>query len=324
MARYVGIGKETTFKTKATPDMFIDMVSYDITGEKGALLGETGAYRALRDVWVGAVIVRGSFEHIFDANSAARLLYLGLGSVTTTPDDAVSPVAYKHELTPAESIPSATLELGHEGSEVRFILGTGISRLEIGAVAREVVMCTAEIIGAREELAAPSTPTFDHILPFIFGRADVLRAGTSIKTNCQAFRLTIENSIPDDAHVLGSLELPKLHLQGLSIEGEIEWQFSDYSEYKRFLGSTTATTFLDTHESFSLKLSLKGGSTGSTVTGYGDYLCEIELPKCYYLESGVPVARRDRIVQSIRFRAVHDPTSGYPIKATVINKKSAP
>lgn len=323
--RSIGIGKETSFATKATPDKFFDLTTHSLTAEREPLLAETIAYRAVRDAWPGPVRITGSLEGILDANIAARLLYSAVTEVSTSDDGESPPTAYKHEFTPAQSVNTVTISADDgESSEIPYFLGCAVRSLEIRAEARALVTFTADILGAKVKLDSPINPTFDHITPFIFHQSTVTRAGNDITNRVQSFSITVENDIPDDAHVLGSMYLPRMWAQGLSVTGEIELQFLDWEDYKRFLGSATATEFQSTMESFTLKLTLLGGDTGSSAAGFDKYKLEIDIPKAYYLESEVHFERRERIVQTIRWRGVHDTTSGYPIKFTVINKNSEP
>jgi len=326
--RYIGFGKETTYGTLAAPDKFFDMVRHSVRCIRELASAETMAYRTDRGDYVTTVRVEGDLEGLADPNVLARLLYHNLGDVTTTPDSGTAPVAYKHEFTPVgigASLPSCTIELGDGGDTVRYAKGCGIATLNLEAAAGELVTFTASVIGQDEELAAKSTTiTFDDLRPFRYFEGTLTRAGADISAKVQAFRITIANGIPDDAYTLAAKHLAKLYIQELSITGEIEIVFEDWEDYKRFYGSETATEPQDTVTPFALNFKLTGDTTESSVSGYENYQVEFDLPQVKYTGAESPFEQRNRIVQTFAWKATHDKSKGYAIKAIVINTNSEP
>ena len=282
---------------------------------------ETAGLRARRYRVPGPYRVSGSFDMVVAPDNIALLLKAGLGSVSTT---AGGGGAYKHEFTPADTLPSLTLEVCPDvGSRSRQIVGVGITSLGFEATAREVLTCSVDVLGQKETLVSPSSPTLPSLRPFIFFEGSLSLGGSDV-ANVEAFRFTIENDIPDDAFVLGSRFLPGLRVQGMTVSGDMDVAFTTWDLYKRFFGNATASTPQTSLESVSLTLTFTGESTGDTTAGYENYKFIAEFPKVYFDTSEANFDRRDRIVQSLGWTAIYDSASGYICKLTVINTDATP
>jgi len=312
--RFVGIGIESSYATRKTPDKFYDFVGHSVSLEQELLLHESIAHRAPPLGVAGSRRVSGDFEGILDSLNCLRLMYLLLGSCDTTPDEAGSPTAYKHELTPSNELPSFTLELNHDYTKSRFLVGCGLNRIEIRANAGELVTFTAEVTGSNEEVDSASSPSTVTVgTPFVFHKAALKKNGTTLAL-VKTFSLRIENNIADDVFVLGQQGLAKLIPQALTIEGELELVFEDESMYNTFLNASD----------FELELELTGGSTGSTVSGFETEKLVITLPKVMLSEGTWQFSRREMVEYTFRLRGLHDKSSGYAIKATIINTEAEP
>jgi len=322
VTRFIGIAEETTYGTPVASVEYVDVVSESIVGEQSFLDLDTAGSRWIRARYPGAWVQSGSIDLIPNASRISKFLKWALGNVTTT-GDATTPTAYKHEITPASTLPSFTLEIFPDvGSYSRQITGCGITSLRFEAPAREFVTATVDIIGRKEKLISPTTPSFVSRRPFIFYDGSV---SGLVSANVEAIRLTIENDIADDAFVIDDRFLPGLRVQGMTVTGELDIAFLNWDIYRKFLGSATALEPGATADSYSLTVTFTSTEqTGSAVAGYEYYQMKFELPEIYLDTSTANFDRRDRIVQGVSFTAAYNDTAGYIIKATVINEKSAP
>ncbi|RLE67001.1 MAG: hypothetical protein DRJ38_00075 [Thermoprotei archaeon] len=321
MARFIGLAEESSYGNAATIDHWIDVVSESITSDQQMIDVETAGLRARRYRVPGPYRVGGSFDMVVAPDNITLILKAALGSATTTDSGGG---AYKHEFTPADTLPSLTLEICPDvGSLSRQVVGVGITSLGFEATAREVLTASVDVIGQKESLVSPSSPTLPSLRPFIFYEGALSLGGSDV-ANVEAFRFTIENDIPDDAYVLGSRFLPGLRVQGLTVSGDMDVAFLSWDLYKRFFGSATATEPQTSLESVSLTLTFTGESTGDSTSGYENYKLIAEFPKVYFDTSEANFDRRDRIVQSLGWTAIYDSSSGYICKITVINTSSTP
>jgi len=321
LARYLGIGEETTFGTPVSPAEYIDIVSESISADRATIFPETvrrGPYFARP----GGYVPSGDIELFASANSIARFLKWAYGKVTTTVDDAVSPVAYKHEYIIDKALKSFTAEIAPDvGGSARQLAGCAVSSLAMEAVARELLAVTVSVVCAKEAKITETTPTFDTLEPFVFHEGVASIAG-STNNKVEAFRSTVENTIPDDDFVLGDQFRPRLHVLGVSITGSLSMSFEDWDEVERFYGGPGKTSPQSNVGEAALKLEFTGPDTGSTVAGYEKYKLILEIPKASYRTTSFNVDRRERIVQEIEWTALFDSGISSWIKATVINKMS--
>jgi len=327
MVRFIGIGKESTYRTAVSVTEYIDVISESIEPSWDRVKLEQAGYRFATDKLPGGFKETGSIDLYVDAQSISKFFEGLLGSVSTS-DDGQSPVvAYKHTITPATSLPSYTLEVFPESPATysRQIAGTGILSMRLEAEAGSPITASIGILGAKESLISPSStsPTFANVSPLPFNNSSVEMEDSAIAT-VEAFRLDISNTIPDDAFVLNDMFLPALRLEGGEVTGEMDIAFTAWSYYQRFYGSASATEPSESPSTVKIELIGTGGSTGSSGAGYENYSLHITLPKCRLDTSRANFDRRSRIVQRLGFEALYDSSSGYAIQVEIVNTKSAP
>jgi len=327
MTRFIGIGKESTYRTAVTVTEYINVISESIVPDWDRVRLEEAGYRFATDKLPGGFKETGNIDLYVDAESISKFFEGLLGDVSTDDDGASPPVAYKHTITPATSLPSYTLEIFPESPAdySRQVSGVGILSMRLEAEAGSPITATVGILGAKEELISPSstTPTFANVSPLPFNNSSVEMDDSAIAT-VEAFRLDISNTIPDDAFVLNDMFLPALRLEGGEITGEMDLAFTSWSYYQQFYGSSSATEPSETPDTVKIELIATGGSTGSSGTGYENYKLTITLPKCRLDTSNANFDRRSRIVQRLGFEALYDTSSGYAIQVEIVNTKSAP
>ena len=319
--RYLGIAKETAYGTAVAPTKYIDFSSFSVNPVRENLYPPTAQRREL--VWKkeGPVREKGSLEVEVRPDEIDSFAYWGLGSGTTTA--AGDSLAYQHMIRPSEhEIYSFTTEAGSIGTYARRINGCFITSLKFEAAARENLTCSLDITGRSETLVTPAqSQTFQTELPFAFHEAAVTLGGSSF-TTMEAFRVSIENSVDEDAFVLGNQFLPGIRLEGINVTGDIELTFNSWTEYQRFLASTTATTF-GVQNSFALKVIFTSvQTTGSVSVGYENYLIEFDLPAIHYDTVEVNEEKRDRIVMTASYTALYNTSSAYAVRVKIINTNS--
>jgi len=322
VARYFGLGEETAFATPVSVSKFIDIVSESISADRATLYPET-IRRGPMFARAGPYVPAGDIEMFVNAKNIAQFLKGAFGKVTTTADDAVSPVAYKHEFEISTPLPSYTFEIGHDvGGYARQLAGCAIRSLEIAATARELLSATIGVIAAKEARVTASTPTYEDLEPFVFHEGIVEIAGSQ-NNKVEGVTLTLENTIPDDDLVLESQFRPRLHVLGIGITGTLSISFEDWTEVERFYGAAGATSPQTAVGEASVKLTFTGPDTGSTVAGFEKYKLIYEVPKAVYNTISFNLDRRERIINEIEVTARYDASLGSWAKATLINKDSS-
>jgi len=317
MTRYIGVAIEPTYGAVQAPVEFIDAVSESVRGEQSTIYIETaGLGRSTRQAVPGPWTESGDIDLIVGPENIEYILKATLGhSQYAESGDG----AYKHIFTPASTIPSLTIEISPDvGNKARRIRMCGISSLRLEAVAREVLTATASIVGGKEEIVSESVPTFSTKRPFVFYDGTLSINGGKV-ARCEAWRGTYENTIADDAFVLGSRFLPTLIVGPCNFSGDMDLQFTDWTYYETYLGGTEPGKTLT---NLSIELNFVGETTGSSVSGYKNYQLKIEIPKVYLDTSEANFDRRERIVQSCDWHAIYDPTAGYLCRFTLVNTRT--
>jgi len=321
--RVLGIGKETSFKSGATPDLWLDLVGHSVSVRRENLWLESAWHRTPHTMLGGPYVAEGDIDLILTPHGTLRLVYLAMGRLASTEaDDDTSPTAWKHDIKITDDqLPTAEFDIFFDNYNFK-VLGAVVRRLEISMVARELVAATVGILGAKVQVGTGGGSSPAEEKPWYPSTVVVKKDGTEIPGKVQAFRLTIENSVADDAHVLGSLELPNMFTQGVEVSGEIEIQFSDWDEYQSFLGGSepqqeVSPCFLEVY--------IYGDETGSTVADFERHCMKIFLSRCYYTESDVHFTRRERVVQRISFKAASKIGDvGAPLSIWIYTTRSEP
>ncbi|MBS7627034.1 hypothetical protein KEJ51_08410 [Candidatus Bathyarchaeota archaeon] len=304
--RYLGVGEESTFGTAVTANKFKDVISENLRLDKRYLFPDTVRGRAVFKKLPGPVIVRGEVVMLLASEPDTKFFYWGLGSKST---EQLATGVYQHTITPADTVKSFTARVGAEQFE-RVIPGCIIDTMTVEAVAGETATTTLSIVGANESKTTIGTPSFGAVSELNFSGATVT-IGSSTASYCRAFRLRVNNNIAiDRMYALGSQTMKRMEVGRRVVDGSLDLQFADSTEYDRFLAG----------QDFTLNVKLEG----DTISGDYKHTVEIDLPKVIYTSDTAPLlTRRDPIRITAPFRAMFDSTSGYDIAVKVTNTESS-
>ena len=307
MARYLAMGKEDVFGQEATSYRYIDLASEGLRTEHEWIMPELAGYRWKRMAMRGTMRVGGSVDAYAQFGSLGIFLLAALGAVSTSqPDPTGAPSVYRHEFTPADSLPSYTLRVASEVTGRQF-LGCVCSSLELSIAPGELLGISLEVVGQREEAFSPGEPEWDDS-PYV-GFADLVSAEVGgSPVSLEALTLTIENDLADDAFELGSAYLPEIPVQALSITGSFDLKFKDRTHLDRFLSGEETSLYLRFE--------------GPEIEGGLRYCLELDLPRIIYKTAGANVSGRERLVESVEFEALFDPAEGRIIKAVLQNTEA--
>lgn len=323
MAKFAGVAEETTWRTPVTATEWLDIVSESVNPEQGWIDVDTAQDVTLVSRVPGPYLVSGSLEMIVNPDNITKLLKWLMGAVTSTQDGTNQ--RWKHEFKPDKTFKSFTLELAPEvETKSRQIAGCVVRSLALEAPAREIVTASVDVLGAKDKQIDPSTPTFSALRPFVFFDGGLSLGGSPV-ADVEAFTCTLSRDIPDDIHVLGDRWMPDATKRGqrFTVEGSMDVAFLTWSLYKRFWGGAAVVEPALIPAFVALDLNLIGDTLGGS-GDYANYACKVNLPRCTLNTSEANFDRRDRIVQSLGFSAVYDPTAAYAAKVMVVNAKNTP
>ncbi|MEM2982820.1 MAG: phage tail tube protein [Candidatus Bathyarchaeia archaeon] len=304
--RYLGVGEESTFGTAVTASKYKDVVSENLRLDKRYLFPDTVRGRTVFKKLTGPVIVRGDVMMLLASEPDAKFFYWSLGSKST---EQLATGVYQHTITPADTIKSFTARVGAEQFE-RVIPGCVADALTVEAVAGEIATTTISVVGVNESKTTIGSPSFGTVKELGFNEATVSIGGTS-KTYVRAFRLRVNNNLAvDRMYALGSQTMNRIEVGRRVVDGSLDLQFADSSEYDRFLAGND----------FALNIKFEG----ATISGGYKHTVEIDLPKVIYTSDTAPLlTRREPIRITAPFRAMYDSTSGYDVAVKVTNTESS-
>ncbi|MGQ9543683.1 MAG: phage tail tube protein [Candidatus Bathyarchaeia archaeon] len=304
--RYLGVGLESTFGSEVTAEKYKDVVSETLRLDKRYLFPDTVRSRVVTKKLTGPIMVRGDINMLLATEPDGRFFYWTLGSKSTS---QLETGVYQHLITPADTIKSFTARVGVEKFE-RVIAGCLIDMLTVEAVAGEIASLTLSVIGASESKTSIGSPTFSSRRELNFNEATV-KIDDSEVSYVRAFRLRVNNNVtPDRMYALRTSEkMNRIEVGRRVVEGNLDLQFVDSSEYDRFLAG----------DEFSLNVKFEG----ETLSSY-KHTVEIDLPKIVYTSDTAPlITRREPIRITAPFRAMYDSTAGYDVQVKVINSESS-
>jgi len=319
VVKFIGLGKEASYAVSVARTHYLDIVRESLNPDQGYIDPETAAYREGRLRIPGPYIVSGDVDILVDPDSILEILSALTGQSPTTPAGTLKTYTF----TPQSSLFSVTMEVAPGipttgTAKARLLKGAVIKSARFEAPARELITCTLGIHAASDHLRDAGTPTFSTKRPFVFYDGTLYIAGSAV-ANVEAFRVTVENDVPEDTHSLGSRYLQGIRLGGITISGDMDLAFDDWDQYKRFWGSATATEPSNTAESVKIKLHCT--STDSVAAGS---FCQFEiyLPKVYFDTTRANIDRRERIIQGIDFTGIYHSSIQAGVKFTVKTDRS--
>ncbi|MEM4497307.1 MAG: phage tail tube protein [Nitrososphaerota archaeon] len=301
MPRYIGLGKQTEWDSAASPSVYLDPLSVDVSPEREIYQVRPVSGRFATEFYPLTVKVGGDIEMLVNPQTFGHILHMFFGNVLT---ESAGTTAKKHTFTPKdvdESLPIYTLEIG-SGSIYRRILNCVADSLSIEASAGEPVTATVGILGTREEAASSRTPTYPTVRYFTASDAVITIGGQARKL--RSFSIEMNNNMVDDHYVLGSKYLPKHLLGEFEATGSFEIELDEYSYLSDLLADS--------------EVSIQATFTGDQIETGVNYKLDIIIEKAILETWSAEVSHAEAIVQEIDFIARKTSTNP-PVKIELTN-----
>lgn len=292
----------------------VDQVSEDISEEHGFVYVQTSAKRNPRNRLLGPRVLGGEIAAPLYSRGTPTLLYYALGSsVTTEPVTMLSPPNFKHDITPANTVPAFRMGIGKDLNEHQFV-GCAMKGVKIDYSVGDPALCTFDLL-VRKELApatlqTPTFPDYDIKERTFLGVEVAVQVDTVPVGYVRSLSIDISNDLVEDNHSFGSRELPDLRVQGLEVTGTATIAFNDIARYNDVLNEAEAKwEFLF--------------STGTI--GMADYRqVEIVLPKLSFDTAKLPTDSNKEYILEVNFTAEIDPgVDEDPLTINVYNDETA-
>jgi len=289
---YLGVAKETTYGVGVAPATFIEYTDESIANTinpitSGALVGSRFKNSILMS---GIIDIGGNFKFEANPDNVGLIIGAALGSETTT--QVGTTTAYDHVITPADSLPSLSIEIGRDVKVSRYA-GCVIDGLTFNADINSILSIEAAIKGASEnDSVSAATASYSSKLPYIFTMGTI-KIDTVTVAYVKNLSLSLANNLFGDRYVLnGSQERVGLQPQGSQVTGSMELEFTSdgYAQRTKYLNGTAVA------------LQIIFTSTEEIETGYY-YTLTIDVPYIKYQKADANVGGPDVIPFSVDFEA---------------------
>jgi len=307
LARYLGIGKETTFGTAVAPTKYIAIVSENIALDKSILLSEDIQSRQVSRWREGTEKVVGGWRYYPHYEDIGEVLLGLLGSVATTQPDATNaPNTYQHIFTPGDTIPTWTVEVGLDSVTAKQAVGVAVEALRLALRPDSLLDVDVRVLGKSLGIATLGSPSFGSLAPIAFSDVSSMFVAGSAASLIE-FELNVANNINDGVFVLGSRQLDRVEVGYIEVAGRFSLAFDNTTQMNKFLSGDES----------SLQVKIEGSVIESTYK----YTLQIDLGRIVYNAAEEFIDRRERIIENVEFIALK-PANDDILKFTLINTET--
>lgn len=292
---WLGVGKETTWGTAATPTYFIpfedvkpndNITTVDDQGVRGVM---ATTFNTLQSIAQGEMEVSGD---VFpDSIGLYLLAMLGSDNVTGT---TTKTHAFKLGTTQP---PSLTMAF-YDGTSMRNYAGQIISDLEFTWAKNAALKYDVKGVGKKSATATAATPSITTTVP-LMGWNFGLTIGGTADLNLSGFKLSFKRKVTPVQTANNSQDMQACYAGGLEVTGSMTFEKADDTELSAFLNGTKQAIVL----------------TGTqATTSYG-----ITFTITNGIFTKAPVSLKDLVEIDVDFNGIYNTTDGGPAAVTLIN-----
>jgi len=295
----------------------LDVISEDITPERGHIYPATSTGRTRRGKITGPKSWSGSIESPFFPLEAASLVYYALGTDTFTLDMPVSGINI-HTLSQAISLPSFIVAIGRDDQSHEYT-GCVATGCTLDYAPDATLTQSTDVFFRKEQprmtLDSITFVDFD-VDDRAFGGVEVTpgigtanTAGPAAVTFVESASVAWTNEFSDDAFALGSEFLPANIVANYEVTGSFDIRFTATSDVYDDVVSST-------NKAFDLDATFGSGTAERRV--------HVRMDNISYDSTSIPTDGNQRFVQTVEFTAenadgVGDSAAGNPLEIDVIN-----
>lgn len=336
---YFGIARQTTPGTpETTPEIYIPTEELpDIKSEPANYYAKEfrGIFSEINNVYRKPTLKSsGKVSMPLYADPMTYLLLGVFGKVTSTKVSTETGTVdiWMNNYIMAETLPIWTCFIGTRGLtsldkdlNVERYHDMMIKSMTISVKPEENMEVSVELEGASGDIqTGQKTPTYTAKRPLNFADIEI-RIGNNINCQTDEFEMTIDRGVQTNRVMctagLSAWEPNFMYPTTTSVEGSFTMYFSDYDEYRYFLGSMQADEMLtDTYrgDDASRRLEIKiNGQKIDDTQEQRDNLTFL-LNKIYYDDSPIERSFDDRLKITFNFKAGWDPTPPNNAPASII------
>jgi hypothetical protein len=243
MARYIAVGKETTYGQDVAQTEYVDAIDDNLSADNGVISDQSMGARGNQKPAPGLFKTGRTFKVIVEPENIGLLLLALMG--TDTPSTLETGV-YKHVFTPGAAAQYLTLGGGTDvtGGQ-RTNPGFAVRKAKFSSSPGAKLLAEFDGFGKSLHVDALASPSFSTKQPFHHVHSSA-KIATVAKTYIKAMTIEVENQYEEEDYTLGSRELRSAPLKGFLVKGTMDVLFDQLDTLKLFLGSTIAAAPLTT------------------------------------------------------------------------------
>lgn len=256
-----------------------------------------------------------------------HLLYGVFGDKSVTGDGTATP--YTHVFEQANVPPTFTFHSGITNTESMFpkvYSNAMLDSFKFSLKEKEQAKVDAEFATAPVVLdTADETPTYSaqDPVPFVFPELKFKWAdygtGATQDMYIQSVDFEIKKNVKTEHTANNELGPSIFASTGFELSGKFSKIFQNLDEYKKFLGSASATKFVNTVMYKNIELEMEGKAIPG-VTPVAKYKLNVVIPRVLVTKSDVKYSGDDILKYDFDFRAMKDNVTGKTASATLISK----
>lgn len=320
---YAGLGFEGdgSYGSAVSPSIYSDIISDGFSYDNGVQYLNTIRSRGRYEGTAGALEDSGEIElPVGPENGIGELLLGCLGSVSTTTTDAGTDGTDDygtHTFTPAQTLPSLTVELGLGQIDSVAHTGVAVDTLELSHTSEEYLTASFELPAKQPEiLDSQSTPTYSDLRPFIYHDGQLSIDSTDRSVDLEELTISLENDVEGQYRAERSVQHMVVGERAITAEASLD--FEDITQFEKALGATGATTPENTL--FEGSMEMVWTSPEEIPDGMGQqYTLTATLPNVVIETHEANLNENDLIMENVTFGALTDPSTGNQMEVELIN-----
>ena len=305
----LGIGSETPSTQPSTTKRLILEVNSVTGSDDITISGDVNGTPDTEDIAIsgaGTYYSLKSFDSVTD--------YTAGGSITAIDYDVKQADSYDHVYIPCDSLPSFFARFGKKFAE-REVQGLKINKGEFSFKTEESVVAKMSADGRTEQENDIAVPSFSDLDFFVFHQSSISRGGSPFHLPMELV-LTQTNTL-NLRKRLGSRFIRDIEVEGGETGMAFKFLFESTEEYRRFWGSSVATSPLNSLTSQDIEILLT--SFEEIFSGGDKYALKIEIPEAYIEEMSENVNSRDVIESTGTMYLEEDAAENTTVKLTLTN-----
>lgn len=316
---YVGLAKESTYGTGEAPSIFVDATSDGFSLDNAPDFQNTTRARGTYKGEAGAFSDDGSIDLPANPENGLGLLLLGAfgaESVTSSdPDSDSTDEVGEHTFSPADSLPSLSVEVDRDTDTVRH-LGAGVDSLELSHTTEDMLTASVDFIAQEPDSSvSSSSPTYSDLRNFRWNDIALTIDGNDRVADVQDATFTIENGL--SAEIRGERTLSKISVGERVVTASMTLDFETTALFEQFLGEAGATSPQDQLANIAIDATWTSPETVED-TSQG-YELNWNMPRCTVNTHEATINQNDAVVEDVEFRALVDSSLGAEAEVTLTN-----